>query len=329
DRSPATYPLHGAAEGGPVAMTGTAWARPQLTGTAWARLRLLAGAAILAGLLWRLGTGPVLAGLHRIDRWSLLAAAGLAALGTICSAWRWRLIATSLGVGLTLPAAVAASYRAQFLNSTLPGGVLGDVHRGVRHGRAAGDLAGGLRAVAWDRAAGQLVQGALALLVLFVFTSPVHSAMPLAGVLVLLTGLSMGWLGYRLRRRASRIGRLIRLLGSDVRRCRRAWPAVLLVSVPALASHLTTFLIAARTAGVTSSPARLLPLALLVLLAMALPLNVAGWGPREGAAAWLFGAAGLGADRGLATATVYGVLVLVASLPGALLTARRKGLAGG
>jgi bacteriorhodopsin len=57
-----------------------------------------------------------------------------------------------------------------------------------------------------------------------------------------------------------------------------------------------------------------------------LPLNVAGWGPREGAAAWAFGAAGLGAAAGVGTAVVYGVMSLVASLPGAvlLLASRRR-----
>jgi hypothetical protein len=60
----------------------------------------------------------------------------------------------------------------------------------------------------------------------------------------------------------------------------------------------------------------MLPLALLVLLAMVLP-SVAGWGPREGGAAWAFSAAGIGAAQGVATAVVYGVMVLVASLPGA------------
>jgi hypothetical protein len=60
-----------------------------------------------------------------------------------------------------------------------------------------------------------------------------------------------------------------------------------------------------------------LPLALLAMLAMVLP-SVAGWGPREGATAWVFAAAGLGADRGAATAVAYGVMALVASLPGAL-----------
>ena len=60
----------------------------------------------------------------------------------------------------------------------------------------------------------------------------------------------------------------------------------------------------------------LLPLALFVMLAMVLP-SVGGWGPREGMTAWVFAAAGLGAGRGVATAVVYGVMVLVASLPGA------------
>ena len=76
-----------------------------------------------------------------------------------------------------------------------------------------------------------------------------------------------------------------------------------------------TFLIAARTAGATAPLPELLPLALLVLLAAALP-NVGGWGPREGMTAWAFAAAGIGASAGVTTAVVYGVMVLFSSLPG-------------
>ncbi|MGY5134763.1 hypothetical protein ACWGJW_20565, partial [Streptomyces nigrescens] len=75
--------------------------------------------------------------------------------------------------------------------------------------------------------------------------------------------------------------------------------------------------LAARVAGATAPTAELVPLVVLALLAMALPLNVGGWGPREGVAAWAFGAAGLGAAQGLTTAVIYGVLAFVASLPGA------------
>jgi glycosyltransferase 2 family protein len=55
-----------------------------------------------------------------------------------------------------------------------------------------------------------------------------------------------------------------------------------------------------------------------VLMAAAIPLNVAGWGPREGAAAWVFSATQWGAGAGAAVATAFGVLTLVAVLPGAV-----------
>jgi hypothetical protein len=98
---------------------------------------------------------------------------------------------------------------------------------------------------------------------------------------------------------------------------RNALPAIVLSSAVVVAGHTGTFLIAARTAGVTVSVSRLLPLAMLSLLAMALP-SVAGWGPREGVTAWAFSAAGLTAAQGAATAVAYGVLVLAASLPGSV-----------
>jgi hypothetical protein len=96
----------------------------------------------------------------------------------------------------------------------------------------------------------------------------------------------------------------------------RAWPAIALASALVVVGHAVTFVIAAHAAGATAPPSELLPLALLVLLAAALP-NVGGWGPREGMTAWAFAAAGLGASRGVATAVAYGVMVFVATLPGA------------
>jgi uncharacterized membrane protein YbhN (UPF0104 family) len=100
-----------------------------------------------------------------------------------------------------------------------------------------------------------------------------------------------------------------------------AWPGIALSSAIVVTGYVATFLVAARTAGITMSTMRLLPLALLVLLAMTIPLSMGGWGLREGAAAWVFTLAGLSAAEGVSTAVVYGVLVLVASLPGAVVLA--------
>jgi uncharacterized membrane protein YbhN (UPF0104 family) len=288
----------------------------------WAIVRVAAGAAILALLVWRLGTGPIVDGLRSINGWSLAAAAGIAVITTVCAAWRWRIVAHGLGVGLSLPAATAAYYRSQFLNSALPGGVLGDAHRAVRHGRDAGDVGRGIRAVVWERGAGQVVQIVLALLVLAIVASPVRSAMPIVVPAVVAAALAVVLVARALPRDGtSRWARGLRAASSDVRDgllARRAWPGVAIASVLVIAGHTATFLIAARTAGTNASLLTLLPLAMLALLAMAVPTNIGGWGPREGVAAWSFGAAGLGAAQGVAAATVFGVMVLVASLPGAI-----------
>ena len=74
------------------------------------------------------------------------------------------------------------------------------------------------------------------------------------------------------------------------------------------------FLVAAQSVGVRS-PAQLAARAL-VLLGAAIPLDVAGWGPREGAAAWAFAAAGSTRSVGSPSLSTFGVLPLVATLPG-------------
>jgi uncharacterized membrane protein YbhN (UPF0104 family) len=106
----------------------------------------------------------------------------------------------------------------------------------------------------------------------------------------------------------------------DALLARRAWLGIALASAVVVAGHALTFLIAARAAGTTAPPSQMLPIALLVMTAMVLP-SAGGWGPREGVTAWAFGAAGLGAQHGVATAVVYGIMVLVACLPGAAVLA--------
>jgi uncharacterized membrane protein YbhN (UPF0104 family) len=289
----------------------------------WTWVRLLVGAAILGFLVSRLGTHAFLQGLRRIDAWSLAAAAAIAVPTTVCCAWRWRLVSRGLGSDVPMGAAVAAYYRSQFLNTVLPGGVLGDVNRAVRHGRDVGDVGHGLRAVAWERTAGQVIQLAVTIVILLLLPSPVQAAMPVVAACVVAALLLTLLLGRtRPRRAPAQLARIGRRLASDLRHgllARRAWPGVALASVLAVAGHTTTFLIAAHTAGLTTPLSRMLPLTLLVLMAMSVPTNIAGWGPREGVAAWAFAVAGLGAAQGIATTVVYGVMAIVATLPGAVL----------
>jgi glycosyltransferase 2 family protein len=285
----------------------------------WRWASVLGPAATLGVLVWRLGTGPFVDGLRTVDGGALAAAVGIAVLTTVCCAWRWKIVARGIGVDLPLSTAVAAYYRSVFLNVTLPGGVVGDVHRGVSHGRDVRDVGRALRAVVWERSAGQVVQIVLTVAVLVALPSPVHSSMPAVAIVLALAALAVALTARARPTGRSTLARLRAAVGRELRGAllsRRAWPGIVIASALIVAGHALTFLIAARAVGVTAPPSRLLPIALLVMAAMVLP-SIGGWGPREGVTAWAFGAAGLGAHRGVSTAVVYGVMVFVASLPGA------------
>lgn len=284
-------------------------------------LRLTGAVAVLVLLGRRIGADPFQDGLHAVTLPAVGIAVAVTAVTTLCSAWRWRVVACALGVGMPLPDAVGGYYRSQFLNSVLPGGIVGDVHRAVAHGRRAGDISRGARAVSWERLSGQVIQALVTAVALSVFPSPVRHMVPivLAGVGCVIV---CGALVVRVaaRRGRPRSATVARAVGEDIRHgllARRVWPQLTLASLLVVAGHTTTFVLAARIAGCTVPTGELVALAMLVQTAMVIPLSVGGWGPREGVAAWAFAAAGAGAALGVTVTTVYAVLSLAAVAPGA------------
>ena len=130
----------------------------------------------------------------------------------------------------------------------------------------------------------------------------------------------MGLRRSRARRGPSRLSRAARAIAEDLRGGLLAadvWPRLVLASVLVVAGHTATFVIAARVAGSTASLGELVALLMVVQTAMVIPLSIGGWGLREGAAAWAFAAAGLGAATGVTVTTLYAVLMLAAVAPGA------------
>src|SRR6202453_4148263 len=295
-------------------------------------LRLAAGVAVLWFLVQLVGAAPFEDGLRAVTWQAVVAAVTLTALTTVCSAWRWRVVARALGVDIGLPGATGAYYRSLFLNSVLPGGVLGDVHRAVAHGRRAGDVAGGVRAVAWERLCGLVIQAVVTAVVLLTLPSPVRPALPyvLAGIAGI-AGCAALVVAVAARHGRSRPARAARAIAADLRRgllVPGVWPQVTLASLLVVAGHTATFVIAARVAGCTAPLGELIALLMVVQIAAGIPLSVGGWGPREGATAWAFAAAGLGAANGVTVSTLYAVLMLAAVAPGAGLlladSARRR-----
>jgi uncharacterized membrane protein YbhN (UPF0104 family) len=276
----------------------------------WPRLRLAGGVLVLGVLVWRFGTGPFDEAWEVTTWGSVVVALALTAVATLANAWRWRVVSRALGVPLTTAGSVAAYYRSQLLNAVLPGGVLGDAHRGARHGRDAGDLGAGLRATVWERVSGQLVQAAILVLALGLLPTPLHGWTPVALAALAAVGVVAWWLGRR-RGAMAFIGRDLRVL------LRPAVVAhVISASCVSTAAHVAVFAVAVHSVGIRIPGMMLVPVALMVLVGSAVPLNVAGWGPREGVAAAVFALAGLGSSDGLTVSIVCGVLATVATVPG-------------
>jgi hypothetical protein len=122
----------------------------------------------------------------------------------------------------------------------------------------------------------------------------------------------------RVLRRTGLLRRVGRALHSTLF-AREVWLYQLAASSLVVASYVAVYVCSARMIGIDLPVPTLLPLIPWVLLAMAIPLSVAGWGVREGAAALVWAAAGLDPAQGVAISVSYGLVVLLSSLPGALI----------
>lgn len=291
-------------------------------------IRLLLGAATLLAVIAYVGTGPLVDGILSIDAGIIAAALALSALATAAAAWRWRVIATRLGVELSWRTAFGRYYQSQFLNTVLPGGIAGDVHRAVGHAPRRGSVARSARAVVLERAAGQAVQISLSLIVVVVVGAQFAQTL-IVGVAIGLGGIAGGVMVAVLpwaRARAA-VRREVRELRAGIGSPRAA-TQVVLSSVIVISCHVATFALATRAVGVTVPPGQMVVLGLLVLLGASIPFSIGGWGPREGVAGWAFAVAGLGASAGVAASALFGVLTIIAVAPGAVLmlvsVARRR-----
>ncbi|WP_110668121.1 lysylphosphatidylglycerol synthase transmembrane domain-containing protein [Salinicola halophilus] len=325
-----------------------------------ATLRLACTAALLGVLAWQLDTRELLSQLKDLSPgWALLGVL-LAVPQVVVSAFRWRLTAHQLGIALRWRRAIREYYLATFLNQVLPGGILGDATRAWRHASDAADndacdgpcrhgstqsrAASGetvksdrranrgaaVSAVVIERASGQftlLLVAVTALLLSPELRGALGSlAWPLSATVMAVLG-AVGVLAIAVALLARRPTTALRAVASDLRRAlleTRIWPRQLASSLLVVATYVAVFLCAAKALGTPRSLAELLPLIPLLLMAMAIPLTVAGWGVREGAAALLWPLAGLPAQEGVTLSVTYGLLILAGSLPGLAVLARGR-----
>ncbi|MDN3516211.1 lysylphosphatidylglycerol synthase transmembrane domain-containing protein [Aquisalimonas lutea] len=285
-------------------------------------LRLSVSIALLVAVATVVDTDRLLGHLHAFHPgWTALALLLMLVQHGI-SAWRWRFTAHRLGVDLPRGTAVREYLLAGFVNQVLPGGVLGDVSRAWRHARGSGSAAAAVYAVALERASGQAVMALLAAPALLTLGGlvPPGIAWPAAAATAAGALVAARWLPEPPGTGAGGFLPAVR----QALVARAALPVQLLSSALVVATYLAVYYAAARVIGADIAGATLLPLVPVVLLAMLVPVTVAGWGLREGAAALVWAAAGLDPAQGAAIAVAYGVLVLLGNLPGALCLSPRR-----
>ncbi len=295
-------------------------------------VQALVTVALLA-LLWQVADGGrALEALASAQAGWMLATLAALTLHTVLAAERWRLTAAALGLHLGHGYALREYYLAQLVNSTVPGGVVGDAGRAVRTREQAG-LTIAAQAVVVERFAGQVALLATMIIAITVtwlvpggFDWPpwmlgLAATITLAAVALLGVLLAARWLPGRV---GPRIAELSRTAGLALLGRRVALPQLAL-SAGTTACILFAFFSAAAAVDLHLSFAAVVTLVPLILLTMLVPLTISGWGLREGAAAALLPLAGATASASLAASVVFGLVALVAVLPGlAVVWVRRR-----
>lgn len=244
----------------------------------------------------------------------------------VVSAWRWQITARRLGQSLSLKRAIGEYYLATVANLSLPGGVTGDAARVVRN-RGSNGWQIVAQAVMLERLAGQLTLFVIAFLgwllwPVFIDTGVPASVGHMLGIAMAVVLVITLLVCLVILFGSTRISQFVTSFGPAIRRVwlsDRQWFVQLILSILVVATYLGVFLASSYALNQPLPLVAVFTIVPIVLLSMALPLSIGGWGVREAVAASLWPVAGLLPEAGVATSVLYGLISLFAALPAALL----------
>ena len=301
-------------------------------------LKLAISGGLVAWLVLEADRASLRSAISKVDAAEALAVVGLLFFLTAVQAWRWTIVARSLGIHFGLRGAWAITLIGSFFNQVLPSSVGGDAARVYRLRRAGLRIGAALNSVLVDRFVALV--GTLVIVVVgtpLLFSWIDETGMRLAvvavaaagiGGLSLLTLIARFPLVRRLEQR--RVVRGLAQLSRDTRRVLRPRvlaPTLLISLVIHTGVSLAVWALAVATdVGLAFVEAAFL-VPLVILFSM-IPITIAGWGVREGAMVVALGTVGVESDAALAVSLLFGVSSAIASLPGGVVwLATRSGAA--
>ena len=294
-------------------------------------IKLAVTGALLFLIFRSVNTEDTTTALTTVSPWYLLIALLLQLASNTVAASRWYLIMSRIGFGQSWSFFLKSYFKGAFFNQGLPTSIGGDGLRILDCSRGKGTAEDAFYGVFIDRIIG------LAGLLLLNITAlamnrtllPVNVYYPL---LVILSGLTAGLiLLFFLRKfRFFVTGKYLGFLGRLSERYFQVYSSMTSISVQlglSILTHLlamTAFFMIGRGVGLDFSLQVYLVLVPPVILLTILPISLAGWGVREGAMVGFFLLVGADKSRVLTFSILYGLVALVASLPGLVVYLTQK-----
>ncbi len=271
------------------------------------------------------GMFAALANAHAAEFWIACCLMGVA---LAFNGLRWRVVMWTIEHPISLRAALTATFESVLFQQVVPGGIGGDVSRGVRAYDAGVSPQWAFIGVVIDRGAGVLFI-AVTLVVAAVAANSQLTAAPVFKALMLTSYAIVAGAGcaaavgafpapHWLSARAAPLAELLRANS----KCMRSARFLVFASIYLICSNLASiasFLCCARALDVHVG---LWDAAIIVqgmVLVSILPISVGGWGLRESAALVLFAPLGVEAPRAMAVSVLFGLVLTALGVFGALI----------
>ena len=290
--------------------------------------------ALSGALIWyfigKSDLGAVMESLRQVDAATVVAVLALFLAQMVLVAWRWSALLRLVGVGkgFSFHEIVRTVWSATFFNTTLVSSVGGDAFRLWTIVRAGNPLGKSVNSIFLDR-----LTALMALMILIAISLPyvmeliADEAAFLSYTLLIaafLAGFAALFHADRLPRQIQhwQLVRGLANLAADTRRLSLHMDNLLPVAALSLLVHILNIFVVyvlARGLEIGISFLDCFFLVPPVILAMTLPISIAGWGVREGAMIVALGLIGVSQESALVLSILFGLGITLAALPGGVI----------
>jgi len=268
--------------------------------------------------------------LREIDAGCVVLALGIFWVAQIVSSLRCVYVAHSLGEKLELSTSVRAHFVGLWFNQVLPTSLGGDFLKIAILRKTIG-LGVAIRSTILDRFSGLFLMMLAIALTLPLYTDVIFpqqqgltQGLGVLSLSFLFGTIILAWSAVRLRPHLAKYPFIQKSLEfvSDIWRFRKGAPLWRQMWTSAVVhfNGIAAYALLSVALGLHIDMLVLALIVPLVFLAALLPISFAGWGVREVGAIWLFGLVDVAKENALALSIAYGLMLIVAGVPGLLLS---------